>query len=245
MRRIAFLLPTLVAAFAPAAADASPKARALLLGCAQGLVPMDRSAVFEGEMRAQPGTARMQMRFHLRTRASRHPRWGRIGASGLGEWVTSDPGMTHYVFTKRVENLSAPASYRMIIHFRWLDAVGGILAREVAVTRRCRQPDLRPNVRPLSLAVGPGAAPDVLRYVATVGNAGRTGSTPFDVVLGTGGAEHRSAQAVALAAGAESQIAFEAPRCEPGSTVSVRVDTTGAIDERDEVDNTAWWACPA
>ena len=150
MRRIAFLLPTLVAAFAPAAADASPKARALLLGCAQGLVPMDRSAVFEGEMRAQPGTARMQMRFHLRTRASRHPRWGRIGASGLGEWVTSDPGMTHYVFTKRVENLSAPASYRMIIHFRWLDAVGGILAREVAVTRRCRQPDLRPNVRPLS-----------------------------------------------------------------------------------------------
>ena len=117
---------------------------------------------------------RMQMRFTLQTRSPESPSWRALPAAGFGRWLTSDAGVGRYVYTKRVVSLLAPASYRTIVRFRWLDAGGDRSPRRAATSPVCRQPDLRPNLRPLGVQARAGADPEHARYVVPVVNRGRT-----------------------------------------------------------------------
>ena len=58
-----------------------------------------------------------------------------VTAPGLGAWRVSDPGVKAYRYIKQVTNLSAPASYRATVRFRWLNAKGRLICAAACGTR--------------------------------------------------------------------------------------------------------------
>ena len=66
-------------------------------------------------------------------------------------WRGSDPGVKAYKYLKQVTNLSAPAFYRAVVRFRWLNARGHLIRRAERHTARCVQPAL-PRTSPARAA---------------------------------------------------------------------------------------------
>ena len=48
--------------------------------------------------------------------------------------------MKNYTYIKQVTNLSAPAFYRGVVRFRWLNAKGRLMKTEALRTAVCEQP---------------------------------------------------------------------------------------------------------
>jgi hypothetical protein len=200
----------------------------------------DRTAVYEGRMRRVAGTRKMQMRFALQWRQAGARHWSTIKAPGLGSWVSSNLGVKSYTFTKRIENLAAPASYRVVVRFRWLDARGHSVDSDQIVSKPCRQPDLRPNLVPSRVYSERSGDPGRRRYVVVVRNEGDTAAGAFDVGLGALAPAH----VVDLGSGASTLVAFEAPRCDAPAALEATVDVGALIDEADEDDNGLRVSCP-
>ena len=235
----ALLVITLLALLHPAGASA---ASVKLLDCTTALEAADRSATFEARMRAVPGTAQMQLKFTLQAREPAEE-WRRVAGPRLDRWIASDPGVRRYTFAKRVENLPAPAAYRVVVRFRWLGADGEILLRARETSATCRQPDLRPDLVVERVELQPAADPGSRRYVVPVRNDGRTAAGPFTVTLQSGDAVREDVTVDGLAPGERRVVVFEAPHC-GGAPLVVTVDAAQAVDERDEADNVLQAACP-
>jgi len=244
--RAAILALLVFALAAPAAGAAVPRsaAKALLTSCERGPTDLDRAAVFEGQMRALRRTARMQMRFTLQARGPDTTRWSAVAAPGFGSWVSSAAGTSRYVYTKRVEGLLAPAEYRVQLRFRWLNAAGRSIATTRRSSRLCRQPDPRPNLVVSSLAVRPTARPDRYRYVAFVGNTGRSAADASQLRVAFGGLALPLAAVDALQPGEGIEVAVTGPACAEGAPVDADADAGEAVDERDEADNRFTRLCP-
>ncbi len=99
-------------------------ASATLEQCVPAAAQSERSAMFAGEMTAMPGSVRMAIRIEIQELTSGEAAFHTITAPGLGVWRSSDPGVKAYKYVKQVTNLFAPASYRAIVRFRWLNAKG-------------------------------------------------------------------------------------------------------------------------
>ena len=126
--------------------SASPRAWAVLERCHPAPVPAERFAVFGGTMRSpRQGQDRMDMRFDLFSRAQGAIAFRRLAAPGLGVWNHAQPGVLRFHFRQRVVNLAAPAAYRAVVSFRWLDEFGFVFAKASHATPACQQPDLRPR----------------------------------------------------------------------------------------------------
>ena len=136
----------LVAGLAFAAPAHAASSGVKVVGCESSLDPAGRAATFEGRMRVRKSARKMQMRFTLQTRSAEAPGWHKLAASGFGKWLTSDPGVGRYVYTKRVVALEAPASYRTLVRFRWLDADGDRVASAKATS--ADMPPGRPAAEP-------------------------------------------------------------------------------------------------
>jgi hypothetical protein len=135
-----------------------PTASATLEQCATATVPQtERAATFSGEMSAIPGTARMEIRVDLEERAAGELLYRAITAPGLGVWHSSAAGVKVFTHIQQVTNLSAPALYRGVLRFRWLNAKGRPLKAEVSRTAVCEQP-AAPAETPSSTGT-PGTTP--------------------------------------------------------------------------------------
>jgi hypothetical protein len=233
MRR-ALLISLLVLGGFPAAASAES---VKLLACVPALEGEQRSASFEARMRAARGSERMQVRFTLQVDEDLLGHWRRVAAPGLDDWLSSDPGVTRYSYAKTVQNLSAPAAYRMIVRFRWLDGAGEVLARSRTTSRVCRQPDIRPDVGAVAIDVADGG------YAVTLRNAGRTAAGPFAVTLSAGSQRLEPLTVPALGPGARTVLMVAGPACAPGAALTATVDAGQAVDERDENDNVLVATC--
>ena len=241
MRR-ALLIALLVLAFPAAARAESVKVAA----CVPALDPLARSATFEARTRAY-GHDRMQVRFTLQVRESALTGWRRVEAPGFDAWLTSDAGVRRYSYARTVENLAAPASYRVVVRFRWLDEDGEPSGDEPSRTRvadrsrrtsaACRQPDLRPNLVPRRVEVAPADTEDQRRYVVYVRNPGPSDAGPFAVGLRVGDLELDPQLSFGLATGLEQAVTFLGPPCIAGTPLTVTTDAAEAVDERDEADN--------
>src|SRR5213595_3622390 len=95
--------------------------KAKLSDCHSGLQPADRFAVFVGQMPALQGTRRMWMRFDLYQRTAATGVWQHVAVPKFGTWLKSLPGKPGFIYTKRVDELQAPAAYRAQVRFRWYD----------------------------------------------------------------------------------------------------------------------------
>jgi hypothetical protein len=245
MRQLA-LVPIVLAGLLPGAAPAHAAGASgvRVAACESALDPAARVATFEGRMRVKLGARRMQMRFTLQERSPDQPGWNKLAAPGFGKWLTSDPGIGRYVYTKRVVELEAPASYRTIVRFRWLDAGGNRVAAAKSISAVCHQSDLRPNLRPLGVQAQPGADAGRARYLVPVVNRGRSAAGPFDAVVSVDDTTLTPAQVPGLAAGERTVVEVEGPPCQDGQMLTVDVDPTGAVDERTEADNQLSVPCP-
>ncbi|HEY1450132.1 MAG TPA: hypothetical protein VGF47_04205 [Solirubrobacteraceae bacterium] len=108
--------------------------------CVTAAVQEQRAVAFSAEMTAVPGTVRMAMRIDLEERAPEELEYHTVSFPGLGVWRSSDAKVKVYKYLKQVSNLSAPASYRGFVRFRWLNAKGHVMKRAERVTSRCLQP---------------------------------------------------------------------------------------------------------
>jgi hypothetical protein len=233
MRR-ALLLSLLILLAAPAAAHA---ATVRLIECAPALAAQERTATFEARMRPAHGSLRMQVRFGLQVREGELTLWRRVVAEGLDRWLTSAPGVGGYTYAKTVQNLAAPAAYRMVVRFRWLDADGAVVARSREVSSTCRQPDMRPDLHVAEVTAGPSG------YAVTVRNGGRSAAGPFSVTLRVGDGEPAPQPLAELAPGETRVLTFAAPPCAAGTPLVATADADGAVDERDEDDNVLVASC--
>ncbi|HTC72281.1 MAG TPA: hypothetical protein VK655_05295 [Solirubrobacteraceae bacterium] len=144
---------------------AKPIASATLTQCATATIPQtERSATFAGEMTAIAGTARMQMRVELQERIPGEPQYRTVADPALGVWRGSAPSVKVFTHIQQVSNLSAPAVYRGVLHFRWANAKGRTIKAEELVTAVCEQP-----APPLSTSSG--ASTDTAGAVAGAAGA--------------------------------------------------------------------------
>jgi hypothetical protein len=242
--RLALCLSLLACLFGASAASAATPApawltKARMTGCETALTQPHRQATFSGDMKTVPGALRLQVKFVLETKIEGEPGWTDVDAPGFGSWNTSAAGIGRFVYTKTVENLPAPAQYRTQVSFRWLSAAGKPIQRAHRVSRICREPDLRPDLVPLTLEpLGDG-------YALTVANEGRTDASLFVVTIEVGGRTTEFAQVQELAAGERRRVFGPAPECAPGDRMIVRVDTEAGVEEADEELNELAVACPA
>jgi hypothetical protein len=138
------LAPRALSASAPDTGSASsttakPTASATLEGCVTASEPEERSVTFAGEMGTIPGSAKMEMRIDVLERMPRELVFHTVTAPGLGVWRTSAPGVKTYKYLKQITNLAAPASYRAVVRFRWLNARGHTIKSLEARTPHCTQ----------------------------------------------------------------------------------------------------------
>ncbi len=126
--------------FAPAMGTYS----ASLEQCTPSAIPADRSVTFSGEMVATPGTQRMGMKIELLERVRGEQDFHVVAAPGIGLWRGSEAGVRIYRYVKQITNLSAPAAYRAVVHFRWLGDKGRVVKRAELRTAKCVQPLLTP-----------------------------------------------------------------------------------------------------
>jgi hypothetical protein len=240
MRRVLLPLILFLLVWPAAAAHA---ASVKLLDCVPALEPPDRMAMFEGRMTPRRGSERMQLRFTLQVREPALE-WRRVVAPGLDQWLSSDAGVSRYSYAKTVQNLAAPAAYRMVVRFRWLDVGGDVLARSRGTSRTCRQLDMRPDLDALGIEVSPVLAPDRRRYAITLHNGGRTAAGSFAVALRTGDTALAPLAVAGLEPGERRTVVLTGPRCAAGEPLAVTVDPDDAVDERDEEDNVLVAPCP-
>ena len=251
MRRFVITAALLLSALAAATATALRRRTALgsPRGCSPATprsIPPTAMATFEGRMRTVRGATKLQMRFTLQTpqqgpgqlaRAARPP--------ASGSWLSSDPGVGRYVYTKRVVALFAPASYRTL---RCASAGSAAAASGSPRTARPRRPATRPTCAPTCARSGStargGADAEHARYVVPVVNRGKTAAGPFDVVVTVDGTTLTPAQTPGLEPGERALVEVEGPPCTVGSMLTVDVDPTGAVDERAEADNRLTVTCP-
>jgi hypothetical protein len=233
MRRL-LLLCALVLLGSPATAGA---AGVRLVECVPALEPEDRTATFEARLGSTRGSDRMQLRFTLQVSEGAPERWRPVVAPVLDQWLVSDPGVSRYSYSRTVRNLSAPASYRTVVRFRWLAADGEVLKRSRATSRVCRQPDMRPDLGAERIDTVEGG------YVVALHNAGRTAAGPFSVALSIGDARIEPLELPGLEPGGRRLVTLTAPACAAGETLAATVDADGAVDERDELDNVLVATC--
>jgi CARDB protein len=240
----ALVAATLASALPAAAQGAARLPRAKLLACQQAPAQGDRFMTVQGAMRNRRGAARMGIRFDLLQKLP-GLQLQAVQAPGLGVWNVSAPGRSSYRYTKRIENLAAPANYRVIVRFRWYNAKGAVIAHARRVTRACRQPDYRPDLRLRNPDVQPSGQSGTARYEVGVINLGRTLASNFDVLLTVNGAQQPAVTVQQLTPGVGQRVSFVAPRCQAGTVVSFTADPDNRVDERNESNDALELPCPA
>jgi hypothetical protein len=233
MRRIALSI-VFVASLALAAPAQAAPAKVVLTECA----PKQRAAEFQARMGEVAGAERLKMRFTLQIRKPGQKAFHRVAAPGFRTWSTAAPGKTSWVFSRRVEALLGPARYRAQVRFQWLDADGEMIAHAKRVSRACRQPDHRPNLKLKALS-----REGKHRYAALVVNNGLSASGPFDLQVAVGTTLLEPVTVDGLAPGARQLVTVHGPRCQAGDSVTATADPLDLVDERSETDNAFTLTC--
>lgn len=246
MRRFAITASLLALAGGGAAALAQtppaqrPPLKATLETCQAGTTPADRYAVFTGSMPTQQKAASLWMRFDLFERTPQTKAFDHVALAKWGIWErTTKSGVPGFIFTKRVDQLAAPAAYRAVVSFRWYDAKGKLLRSERRVSAVCHQPDPRPDLHVKRVTFDSGKAHVVVR------NRGRSAAGTFDVSATLGSGTGLSRTVSGLPQGAQTTLTFPAGRCGAGQSATITLDPSAAVDEADEADDSVTVPCPS
>ena len=215
--------------------------------CQRAVDPPARAVSVIASMRPGPGTVRMAVDFHLLERAPGTRTYQRLAGAGLNTWIEKDfgsqPGDVWRV-VHPVADLPAPAVYRFDVAFRWSGPGGRVLARTTRVSRKCRQPELRPDLVVDSIRVSADPQhPGSNVYYAQIGNTGATGAGPFLVRLSDAGTV-RDVTVQHLGARSEKTVAIAGPGCSPSDPPTITVDPSDEVDVSSRSRSMMTVACP-
>jgi hypothetical protein len=254
MKRLFVTGVVLIAACVPvtvAAAASAPRAQLTDYVCQRALDPATRAISITVVMRPLPGTTKLAVRFALLTGSYASPDPTLVRAGDLGTWISptdrslgQQPGDVWRI-NKPVVDLTAPATYRFGVTFRWIGADGRLLGSAVRYSPRCTQPELRLDLVVRSIAVEPIAGrPDRDAYVAQVANQGATAAGPFEVLFAPGDGSPAKSHTVAhLGAHRAVQTTFVGPLCSAGGAPTITADPNDQVDDFDRSNNVLTATC--
>jgi hypothetical protein len=247
MKRLALIVLSGAAALAlaaPAGAATQKLYAAPLVACHTGLTPAERSLEVDAVMKPIAGTVRMGLRFDVSMRTPQNPLFAPVAGPGLGVWKRSHPKVAQYEIDKGVDNLQAPAGYRLRVGFRWYGAHGKILRTAHRTTRVCSEPDLRPNLVVKNVIVEPPTmAGEPWHYSVVVRNTGATAAGPFNVGYSAPGAPAQTLPIAGLPAATQTRVTFTGTACQSASPPTFTADISNQVDESSETDNLGTATC--
>jgi CARDB len=207
-------------------------ASASVSSCQTGTVAAQRSATFSAEMEAVPRTATMSISFDLYERSGSASRYLAISAPGFGVWQTSNPGIGSFTANENVVALPAPATFRALVHYRWLDRRGRVIRHGELVTAACAQTSSEPDLSIVRIVRGrAGQTRTSAVYGVVIRNRGQAAVGPFEVAFSVGTTALADQQVVGLGPRSTTIVEFTGPRCGAGATLTAQVDPAGAISE--------------
>jgi hypothetical protein len=148
---VAACLP-LLASSAPALAqeggeqDAPAPAVSATVGeCIAAATAADRSVTFTGQMETVTGAHRMAMQIVVQERTRGEAGFHTLSADGLGAWQRSEAGVKIYKYVRQVTDLPAPAAFRAVVEYHWLNEKGRVIRTDERRTSVCREPAPHPK----------------------------------------------------------------------------------------------------
>ncbi len=205
--------------------------------CQTALDPPARAVSVTAVMRPLTGTRKLAVKFELLERPAATLTWTPMSRPGLGVWIspTDPPTLGRrpgdvWLVKMPVADLSAPASYRFSVAFRWTGRHALVLDTRLRLSSICHQPELRPDltVNSISVAADP-AHPKLDDYTAVIGDAGETGAGPFTVQLSDGGVV-RDKTVQHLDAHSTRTVVLVGPDCDTAQPPTVTVDPADHVD---------------
>jgi hypothetical protein len=222
----------------PARAAAQTLYAAPLVACHTGLTPADRSLEVDAVMKPVAGTVRMGLRFDVSMRTPQSWLFATVKGPGLGVWKRSHSNVAQYEIDKGVDNLQAPAGYRLRVGFRWYGPGGKILRTAFRRTRVCSEPDVRPNLLVKSVFVEPPTTDgQPWHYTVVVRNVGETDAGPFNVGYSAPGAPAQILPIAGLPAATQTRVTFTGAPCQTAYPPTFTADVSNQVDESAETDN--------
>jgi hypothetical protein len=221
------------------------KTTASLSACHVAADLPDRYATFAAQMVATAATQQMSLRLQLYEHTPGTTGYRLVtGVPGFGVWENSAPGIGVFNYSQEVTSLTAPASFRVQVGYRWLDGARHVLKRSTRTTVSCAEPAQLPNLVAGAVSISPGASPGTSTYAVAVRNDGTTSAVGgFEVGLTVDGAALDEQSVAGLGAGDRTVVTFTGAACSPGGTLAVTVDPEHTIQESTEVDNSRTVTC--
>ncbi len=108
--------------------------------CVTATTQADRSVTFTGQMETLPGAHRMAMEIVVQEHDPGEPGFHTLTAAGPAAWQRSEVGLKIYKYVRQVTDLPAPAAFRALVQYRWLDERDHVLRTTSRRTPICRQP---------------------------------------------------------------------------------------------------------
>src|SRR3954452_15334070 len=241
------LIAALAAGAAPASAAVPGKTSVTVPVCHSDVAPLSRRITWVGQMTSLKAGNRMEMRFDVYVKTPTDPVWRLVVAPDLGIWNRSKAGTTDYKFRQKAVNLTAPASYKARVTFRWLGPNKGDKTVRTKTSKVCEQTDPRPNLRVVRLEATPlkNSMANYQVIIRNTGGSAATGPSGFDVAVAIDGVAQPSKNVLGLRPGELVQVNVRAPRCRQGGTVRATVDPDARIDQSDRADDVIELPCPA
>lgn len=135
----------------------APAVSAIVEHCVTAATQAGRAVTFTGQMETVAGTHRMAMQIVVQEHLPGEVGFRTLAAAGPGTWQRSEVGVKIYKYERQVTNLPAPAGFRAIVQYRWLDERGHVLRTTLRRTSICHQPGERSRTEPAPTATMPGA----------------------------------------------------------------------------------------
>jgi len=238
--RVAILLVLAVAAAAPTA-RADTQAGVRMLTCEAWREGTGGLVVYSAQMRAVPGTARMSLRIRLFAKSG-DGEFEHVPAEGLGIWRKSRLDASAFRYKQRVRGLHQGAAYRVVVHYRWLDANGELLQTTRRRSETCSRWGALPNLRVASVQTRPGEVEDTAIYKVRIVNLGDSPAKNVGVLLRVDGEVVDEVEVIdELEPSEERTVTFHGPVCR--RRMRVVVDPKELIAESREQDNVMGPAC--
>jgi hypothetical protein len=229
----------------PPPAPTPGRTTASLTTCHVAADLLDRYATFAAQMVATPTTQQMALRLQLYEHTPGTTGYRLVtGVPGFGVWETSAAGIGIFNYSQEVTSLTAPASFRVQVGYRWLDGARHVIKRATRTTVACAQPAQLPDLVAGALSISPGGAPGTSTYTLAVRNDGSAPAVGgFEVGLSVDGVALAEQPVAGLSAGARTIVVFSGPSCRSGGSLQIVVDPEGMIQESTDADNTRTVAC--
>ncbi|HEV3323851.1 MAG TPA: hypothetical protein VG147_16875 [Solirubrobacteraceae bacterium] len=113
--------------------------------CVTAPTQAGRSVTFTGQMETVAGAHRMAIEIAVQEHTGEEEGFHTLTSAGLGTWQRSEAGVKIYKVRQAVTDLPAPAVFRAIVRYRWLNEKGQVIRHDERRTPTCRQPGEHSN----------------------------------------------------------------------------------------------------